>query len=88
MPGKLPPLFWPSIIVIAAMAVCGVNIASTDDIGHGAGMDVWLAGTADPWQLFINLDLMTGLLLAVSWIGWRERHNGIAVQIALVLLTL
>ncbi|HUD28445.1 MAG TPA: hypothetical protein VMQ93_06200 [Novosphingobium sp.] len=76
------------MVVVAAMLGCGVNIALNDDIGHGAGMDVWLAGTADPWQLFINLDLMTGLLLAVTWMGWRERHNGIALQAAWVLLAL
>ncbi|WP_159979030.1 hypothetical protein [Novosphingobium sp. 18050] len=88
MPRNLPPLVWPSILVIIAMVGCGINIAIGDDIGHGAGMDVWLAGAANPWQLFINLDLMTGLLLAVTWIGWRERHNGLAMQVAWVLLTL
>lgn len=87
-PALPPPLRMPALVVVIAMAGCAANILINDNLDHGAGMDVWLAGLADPWQFFINLDLMAGLLMPLVWILWRERRNGLAVQIGWALVTL
>ncbi len=60
-------------VVIAIMAANMANVAINSGFDHGAGFDTFLAGAADPWQLFINNDLVTGLLFMVGWIILRER---------------
>ncbi|HET8612128.1 MAG TPA: hypothetical protein VFL92_05115, partial [Sphingomonas sp.] len=40
---------------------------------HGVGFDTFLAGQSDPWQTFIDNDLVSGLLFAVSWMIFREK---------------
>ena len=60
-------------ILIAAMTGFAGNILANGSLDQGLGMDRFIAGLADPWQTFIGFDLMGGLLLATSWIVWRER---------------
>ena len=60
-------------IVILLMAANGVNVALHSGFDHGVGFDTFLAGRADPWQAFIDNDLVSGLLFAVSWIIFREK---------------
>jgi hypothetical protein len=60
-------------IVIAIMGANMANVSLNSGFGHGAGFDTFLAGASDPWQLFINNDLVTGLLFMVGWIILRER---------------
>lgn len=84
-------LAWAGIVAFAVvflMLGCGLNIAIRDNFGHGAGLDVFNAGTADPWQLFINLDLIAGLILMLAWILWRERGSPVPTVLAWSLLVL
>lgn len=60
-------------IVIAIMGANMANVLLNSGFDHGAGFDTFLAGASDPWQLFINNDLVTGLLFMVGWIILRER---------------
>jgi len=62
-----------SWVVIAIMALCGLRILIADSLGHGAGFDVFLAGTPSAWQTFINQDLVSGLFIALAWMIHRER---------------
>lgn len=60
-------------VVIAIMGANMANVLFNSGLDHGVGFDTFLAGAADPWQLFINNDLVTGLLFMVGWIILRER---------------
>ena len=51
-------------------------------------MDTFLAGASDPWQLFINCDLVAGLLLMVAWIAFRERSSGRLQTIAWIWMAM
>jgi hypothetical protein len=51
-------------------------------------MDTFLAGSSNPWQLFINCDLVAGLLLMVAWIVFRERGSKPLQTIAWVWMAL
>jgi hypothetical protein len=64
-----------AILVIVLMSALGANIVINDSLANGLGFDVFLAGAGSPWQLFINNDLVSGLLFAVTWIIYRERGN-------------
>lgn len=60
-------------LVIAVMGSLMLNILVHDGMDHGVGFDTFLAGTGNPWQLFINNDLVTGLWFMCGWIILRER---------------
>lgn len=74
--------------VIAVMAALAVNIILNDGFDHGAGLDVFLAGTASPWQLFINQDLVSGLWIACAWVIHRQRGSRIAETVAWIWMIL
>ncbi|MEO0030466.1 MAG: hypothetical protein RIS94_224 [Pseudomonadota bacterium] len=61
------------LFVIAVMGALMANILVHDGMDHGVGFDVFLAGSGSPWQLFINNDLVTGLLFMCGWVLLRER---------------
>jgi hypothetical protein len=60
-------------VLIAIMSGNLVNVAVNGGFNHGMGLDTFLAGVRDPWQVFINTDLVVGLVLTISWIVFRER---------------
>lgn len=60
-------------VVIAIMGANLANVVLNGGMDHGVGFDTFLAGSTNPWQLFINNDLVTGLLLATGWMICRER---------------
>jgi hypothetical protein len=72
-------LCWIVVIVIGANLV---NVAMHSGLGHGAGLDTFLGGVADPWQLMINTDLIAGLLLMIGWMIYRERRAPLVQRIA------
>lgn len=74
--------------VFVLLAAGFVNIAWNDGFGHGMGLDTFNGGMADPWQAFINLDLVAGLLLPVGWIIWRELGSPVLQTVAWILLIL
>jgi hypothetical protein len=60
---------------------------ANEGAGHGAGMDVFLAGyRSSAWQAVINADLIVGLLIVVCWIYWRERGAASALSWIAVIL--
>jgi hypothetical protein len=71
-------------VVIAIMGVNMANVAINSGMDHGVGFDTFLAGSGDPWQLFINNDLVTGLFFMVGWLIFRERGGRLADRIAWV----
>ena len=77
-----------AIVVIVLMSTLGANIILNDSLGNGLGFDVFLAGTGSPWQLFINNDLVSGLLFTTSWIIYRERGNRTLDTVAWVWMAL
>lgn len=79
---------WIAMLVIAVMTVLAAQILIRDSLGHGAGLDVFLAGTASPWQAFINQDLVSGLLLAVTWLIYREQPGRVVDTIAWVWMVM
>lgn len=68
-----------SWLVIVVMTIYGLRILVQDSLGHGAGFDIFLAGTASPWQAFINQDLVSGLLIALAWMLYRQ-HGARAID--------
>ncbi len=71
-------------VVIAIMGINMANVAINSGMDHGVGFDTFLAGSGDPWQLFINNDLVTGLLFMVGWLIFREQGGRLADRIAWV----
>lgn len=71
-------------VVIAIMAVNMVNVVLNSGMDHGAGFDTFLAGSSNPWQLFINNDLVTGLFFMVGWLIHRERGGRLLDTVAWV----
>ncbi|WP_298400763.1 hypothetical protein [Sphingobium sp.] len=71
-------------VVIAIMGVNMVNVAINSGMDHGVGFDTFLGGSGDPWQLFINNDLVTGLLFMVGWLIFREQGGRLVDRIAWV----
>ena len=67
-----------SCAVIALMGVLMANILVHDGMDHGVGFDVFMAGAGDPWQLFINNDLVTGLWFMCGWMIFREKGHRMA----------
>ncbi|RAR57844.1 hypothetical protein C7401_11463 [Paraburkholderia unamae] len=68
-------------VAMMVMAFHFWQAIANEGVGHGAGMDVFLAGyRASAWQAVINADLIVGLLIAVSWIYWRERGAASALS--------
>lgn len=72
-------LCWIVVIVNGANLV---NVAINSGFGHGAGLDTFLGGVGNPWQLTINTDLIAGLLLTIGWMVYRERHAPLMQRIA------
>jgi hypothetical protein len=62
-----------AILILVIMSALALNIGLTDGMGHGVGLDTFLAGTKNPWQTFINQDLVSGLILTVGWMIYRQR---------------
>ena len=60
-------------VLIAIMSGNLINVAVNGGFNHGMGLDTFLAGIRDPWQVFINTDLVVGLVLTIAWIMFRER---------------
>ena len=60
-------------VVIVLMGANMANVALRSGFDHGVGFDTFLAGRGDPWQTFIDNDLVSGLLFAVSWMICREK---------------
>jgi drug/metabolite transporter (DMT)-like permease len=60
-------------VVIVIMSINLINVTINSGMSHGVGFDTFLAGSHDPWQIFINCDLVAGLILSMSWIIYRER---------------
>ncbi|WP_340316822.1 hypothetical protein [Rhizorhabdus argentea] len=79
---------WVAILVVAVMAILGAQVLINDSLGHGAGLDVFLAGTKSPWQAFINQDLVSGLLFAVAWLIYREQPGRAIDTIAWVWMAM
>ncbi|WP_327753829.1 hypothetical protein VVT58_19075 (plasmid) [Sphingobium sp. SJ10-10] len=75
-------------LVIAVMGALMINILIHDGMDHGVGFDVFLAGAGDPWQLFINNDLVTGLWFMCGWIILRERGGRVIDRVAWVWMVL
>ncbi|SEJ19467.1 hypothetical protein SAMN05518849_103310 [Sphingobium sp. AP50] len=71
-------------VVIAIMGVNMANVAINSGMDHGVGFDTFLAGSGDPWQLFINNDLVTGLLFMAGWLIFREWGGRLADRIVWV----
>jgi hypothetical protein len=61
------------VLVISVMSALMANILINDGMDHGVGFDVFNAGASNPWQLFINNDLVTGLLFMCGWMLFREK---------------
>jgi hypothetical protein len=75
------------LIVIVVMAYHFATAIAGTGIHQGLGADVFFRGyAANLWQAGIDADLMSGLLLMVSWIFWRERSHVNAVVWILVVL--
>lgn len=79
---------WVALFVLALMLYCSANILLHDGFGHGAGLDTFNAGAANPWQFLINMDLMSGLALMVAWIIWRDWGGSVLQTVAWVLIVL
>ena len=77
-----------AILVIVLMSALAANIVINDSLSNGLGFDVFLAGTGSPWQLFINNDLVSGLLFMVGWIIYRERGNRVIDTVTWVWMVL
>lgn len=75
-------------VVIVVMGSLMANILIHDGMDHGAGFDVFLAGAGDPWQLFINNDLVTGLWFMCGWIILRERGGRVIGTVAWVWMVM
>nr|WP_140404494.1 hypothetical protein [Sphingomonas sp. CDS-1] len=75
-------------IVIAIMGANMANVLLNSGLHHGVGFDTFLAGSGDPWQLFINNDLVTGLLFMVSWIAFREKGGRLLDIIAWIWMVM
>ena len=71
------------LVLVIQLVNMGIVLAGSG-MGHGAGFDTFLAGMRDPWQNFINNDLVMGLLFTMSWIVFRERGNGVLQTVAWV----
>jgi hypothetical protein len=90
-PDRVRAMIWArnlGIVVIAIMSALAFNIVLVDGMGHGVGLDTFLAGTRNPWQMFINQDLVSGLLLTVSWIIYRQRGCRVIDTVAWVWMAL
>jgi hypothetical protein len=77
-----------AILVIAIMSALALNIVLVDGMGHGVGLDTFLAGTKDPWQMFINQDLVSGLMLTLGWLIYRQHGCRIIDTVAWVWMAL
>ncbi|GLR65451.1 hypothetical protein GCM10010909_01290 [Acidocella aquatica] len=68
------------------LIMCGnvLNVSLNSGMGHGVGFDTFLAGARDPWQTFINNDLVMGLVLTMSWVIFRERGGRVLNTVAWV----
>lgn len=75
-------------IVIVLMGANMANVALRSGFDHGVGFDTFLAGQSDPWQTFIDNDLVSGLLFAVSWLIFRERGARVIDTIAWVWMVM
>ncbi|HUD94478.1 hypothetical protein [Sphingobium sp.] len=75
-------------VVIAIMGVNMANVAINSGMDHGVGFDTFLAGSGDPWQLFINNDLVTGLFFMVGWLIFRESGGRMAETVAWVWMVM
>lgn len=64
-----------ALFVIIAMSICMTNILLNDSMYHGVGNDNFNAGFKDPWQTFIHMDLMTGLVMFCTWLAYREKDS-------------
>ncbi|MCB5945638.1 hypothetical protein [Acidocella sp. KAb 2-4] len=64
--------FIASVVLLVQLANLA-NVLLHSGMGHGAGLDTFLADMHDPWQNFINSDLVMGLLFSLSWLIFRER---------------
>ena len=64
-----------ALAVLGIMLVNVVNVAVKGGMDHGVGMDTFLAGMGNPWQSFINTDLVVGLWFPAAWILLRERGS-------------
>jgi hypothetical protein len=76
---------WPRTIAAIVIFLAGIlllNILLNDGMNHGVGLDTFLAGVTNPWQVFINQDLVNGLLFTVSWMVFRERGGRIINTVA------
>lgn len=80
--------YWLGGFVILLMSVLMANILINDGMDHGVGFDVFLAGSGSPWQLFINNDLVTGLLFTCGWIIFREKGSRTIDTVAWVWMVL
>ena len=49
------------------------HVVFNSGMHHGEEFDTFPAGSGDPWQLFINNDMVTGLLFMVGWMIFREQ---------------
>lgn len=77
-----------ALAVLGIMLVNVVNVAVKGGMDHGVGMDTFLAGMGDPWQVFINTDLVVGLWFPAAWILLRERGGRTIETVAWIWLLL
>lgn len=78
-------LGWLVIVIMSSLAV---NILINDGMDHGVGFDTFASGAGDPWQLFINNDLVAGLLFMCGWIILREKGGRVIDTVAWVWMVL
>ena len=74
--------------VIAIIAASLINVAVGSGMDHGVGLDTFLAGSKDPWQMMIGNDLVAGLLMTCAWIVFREKGGRAVDTVAWVWMAL
>ncbi|MDB5702362.1 MAG: hypothetical protein JWL66_2561 [Sphingomonadales bacterium] len=79
---------WIAILIIIIMSGYAAPILLHDSLDHGAGLDVFLTGSKHPWQAFINQDLVSGLLLALAWLVYRQKGSRMIDTVAWIWMVL
>ena len=75
-----------AVVVIALMTFLMGNILVNDGLMTGIGMDRFIAGLPDPWQAFIDFDMMSGLFIMFGWIVYRQKGARLLDTIVWVLM--
>ena len=68
--------------VLILQAVNMIQILLHDSMYHGVGNDYFNQSFKDYWGTFVSFDLMTGLVLFSTWLGWRESGSRLIGTVA------